>query len=291
MKKLKRPKFRAAGIAGVVTGLVLAVVGLAPTTAQADPPEDTKAQNCESALQGDTDPQLVLTTDPAAGPVAVGDEIDATLTWGTAAGNDVWASIDKIYICMTVNGVVDEASIFEEKPGVDDGTASTTFTVPEGATTVCVNGRVSGNPGPNNSTDSTHKSAQTCFPVGDDGDVCEGVEGVQTDPEDCDVDDVCEGVEGVQTDPEDCDVDDVCEGLEGVQTDPAECEDGVLPSTDTKDPADPADPAAPATEVLGSTTLPRTGAATAPLAALAVGLIGLGWALTARSRKLGGETR
>jgi hypothetical protein len=247
----------------MVTAIVLAFAGVSPATAGADQPEDHPVQQCLSALQGDPDVDLALSTDPEDGPVAPGDEIEVTLTWD----EDVWETISKIYICMEVDGEIDEDSIFEEKPGVDDGTASATFTVPEGAEEVCFNGRISGDPAEGNSSDDTHKTAQTCFEVGEDT-----------------PDDVCEELEGVQTDPADCDTpDDVCEELEGVQTDPADCDEDVLPSNET--PTDPADPVVPGTEVKGAVTLPVTGTSTGPLAALALGLIAVGRVLVTRSRK------
>jgi hypothetical protein len=157
-----RRRLRGACTGALVAGILMAVVGLSPSTAGAAQPPDNADQTCLSALQGGADPQLVLSTDvPADAEVHAGDEIVATLTWGA----DVWNSLSKVVLCMTVDGVLDAGSIFVEAPGVDDGTASTTFTVPELAEEVCVHGRASGDPSQGNLTDDTHKTGQLCFPV------------------------------------------------------------------------------------------------------------------------------
>jgi hypothetical protein len=276
VKKRLRPRFRGACIAGVVTGVVLGVVGMVPSTAGATQPEDNAAQVCDSALKGSVDPQLELTTDPVGGTTVVaGDTIDATLTWGAEPGNDVWANISVVQICFMVDGVLEESSIFVEKPGVDDGTASTTFTVPEGAVSeVCVHGRVSGAPGPDNLTDTTHKSGQTCFPVGGDTpfECPEGTDWTDTNGDQLMSEDEC------STPPTDG-----CPDVEGMQAAGADCDAQVLPRVLT--PSDPATPAAAPAEVEAATALPTTGANTAPMAELALALIALGGVLVNRSRR------
>jgi len=148
------------GLSAIIAGLLLAIFGFtSPASAEIS---NEQSATCDSALEGAPDPDLGFATDPADGTeVAEGDEIEVTLTWGET----VWDGIDKLAICMYVDDVLTE--VHWEKPGVDDGTEVKSFTVPEGAEEVCVNGRISGEPGDGNTTDSTHKSDQACFPVGE----------------------------------------------------------------------------------------------------------------------------
>ena len=261
--RARKSTLRNTGISATVAGMIVAVVGLLGGTAAADQGGNAP-QLCTSALQGSPDADLVISTTPAAGDtVAVGDEIAVALTWGTAEGNDIWASIDQAVVCMTVDGTLDEGSIYFEKPGVDDGIIEHTFVVPVGAEEVCVSGRVSGTPGPDNTTDSTHKSEQVCFPVGLPVEPCEFDETLPAD------DPACVEPEG-----------EVCQFNANLPAnDPACVAPNVVPRVDPPVVAGAqVTKPAPQAQVAGA-ALPRTGQDMAPMTAAGAGLVLLGAAL------------
>jgi len=166
---MTRSPRRIAGAVAAVLGVILSVMALMAPPASADKPSDDAPADCAGMFNGSPDAQLTIASTPAGGAeVAVGDAIGVTLTWPTAA----WEDISKVYVCVRVDGVM-SPDTFVQKPGVNDGTESHQLTIPAGAAEVCVVGRVSGTPTTFNTSDDTHKSDTLCWPVGDGEQACE----------------------------------------------------------------------------------------------------------------------
>ena len=153
------------GAGMLVMGLIVLLIGFFTASAEADKPEgagDNTEQVCSSALQGDRDADLVISTDPVGGTaVHEGDTIGAALSWA----DGVWDEIDTALLCLYVDGTYSAQSVQDKSVEPGDSPFGASFLVPAGSSEVCVHGKVSGEPGEANTSDDSHKSNQVCFPV------------------------------------------------------------------------------------------------------------------------------
>ena len=150
---------RRAGVVISMAGLVTMGAGfMTGTSYAAATPTD-----CSGVFEGNPPGTLSMTTNPVNGSVvAPGDPIAVHATWNPAD----WSSLNKVDLCVSVDGVAVNSLGALESPATNDGVYDPVFTIPadepDGAQ-VCLRVGAHGNPSGANA--STQKSNIACFTV------------------------------------------------------------------------------------------------------------------------------
>ena len=168
--RVVRRTFRWFGALLLALGLVAGGLAFLGGTASAAPKSgDDTVTECNGAFRGTPEENITITGAPGS-PVAAGDDIDLAVEWVTTdwdPGQD--GNLDKVILCVRLNGELLDDLTQIDKPTANDGEWNPdVFDVPAGFGAddeLCARVRLSGNPAADNP--STQKSEIVCWQGGE----------------------------------------------------------------------------------------------------------------------------